>query len=445
MGICASNEKKPSAAESEAGGTDGGNPPATLHNGMEISHGGCSVKGARDQNEDAHNSYTAQHYAFSFVADGHGGARVAKVLGDAFERAMIAAIDTLEPNATPEEMVDCLREAYHLGTAAVDDMSIMDQGSTLSALLLQYGTMTCGEMLCSTPGPTVSYRVLYAATLQLGDCMVIVASEGNVLPANTLFKVDDAGDDEYEDFTHCVTHQHGWLPGGPEVTRANRMLRADSRFEGASLGAQLRAQVSEDERRYDMVLSGIPGWSDAYCVECSRTVDLPNDGGARINELLFMLHRPPQFAVWQLPSDVPLTFIICCDGFVSKSAVSSAAKIARCVADPELYVDDPGCLDGTLIVDWGIVDPAELGKGGLLTKTAEKMKGAVPDDMWLKAIDDSQRRIDNLRAEFSGGRHIHGRVPPLNSNIQAAVSMACNIPVVFGSDDNVTLEVLHVT
>merc|ERR1711907_651501 len=103
MGICASEDKKPpgpvppledapetltpleDADASTLAGT-GVRLAASSCTAADIVHAGCSVQGARDQNEDAHNScIKAEHYAFSYVADGHGGSVAAAVLGSAFE------------------------------------------------------------------------------------------------------------------------------------------------------------------------------------------------------------------------------------------------------------------------------------------------------------------------------------------------------------------------
>lgn len=270
--------------------------------------------------------------------------------------------------------------------------------------------------------------------------MVIVAdaNRGDLISADTLFKVDDAGNDEYADFESCVTHQHSWIPEGKECDRANRMLQ-EAGYLGVSIRACRRENVSEDEKRYDMVLDGIPEWSDAYAVECSRTLDLPNNGGVRLNRILTMIHRPAQYAVWALPPRIPLALIICCDGFVSKNAVPTPERIAKCVVNPEHYVRSVDCLNDTLIVCWGIVNRANIQSNeNVVKKVATWVKRAVPDKMWVKAIECSEACIQRLRSDHDGC------VPALKWDTSAAVRMACNIPVCLGSDDNVTLEVLYV-
>jgi len=353
------------------------------------------------------------------VCDGHGGADISKVLGQNFKEMLVKLLVDSPSNLRPEEMVDAMRTAYERAAKEVDSGSYSNnsQGSTLSVQLLQLSTMVC-------------------ATLQLGDCEIIVAdaATGEVVKAEVLYYIDDGevgGEQHTNEF--CQSRLH-WFGDPDELKRFNDQMNP----LGCSVRKVPRRDVMKGEERYWGEVRG----ANVEFNECARAVESMDMYPRDFQEKgLHMLQRRPEFVVWQLPRYTPLVLIVCCDGLASKSSMPDGAHTARCLVDPEAYMGSAACLDGTLVERFAV------GRKGL-PKSApewnekavdilyEVLHGMCPDRQWRRAVELSGDHIKELRDKFGG------KVPPLLENPQAAVSMTTNIPVLMMSDDNVTLTAL---
>merc|ERR1711939_637661 len=103
-----------------------------------ISTAHCTVKGAREANEDHQGTLITPSYAMSFICDGHGGGQMAQLLGQSFLEHLRELSSHLAPDVTPSQLADALRQAYWGAVHWVDESWLAQhQGSTLSAVLLQ--------------------------------------------------------------------------------------------------------------------------------------------------------------------------------------------------------------------------------------------------------------------------------------------------------------------
>jgi len=395
----------------------------------------CSIKGARPKNEDYHGSEIGEHYAFSFVCDGHGGPMTAQVLGSGFQAHLREKVDALPADASAEELVGCLRDAYHLALEEVNKaQGLGHQGSTLSALLFQYSSYRC-------------------ATLQLGDCLCIVtnAKTGKLVPARIVYAIDDAPCGETPAMENCVTRAHGWELKA-EVKRMNLSLDDTGSPMRVKASPNSKAWVGENrweanlQNSHMMYLPQEPSRSvdtlQAYVQTCAtRRAQNAAREEARV---LLNLQRDPEFVVWQLPRSIPLAMFVCCDGFYSKNALPTPEAIALCIVDPEAYVRAQGVLQNTYVAFLDQEKPPsafrdEYPEAGLLEVTRDFLLSYTNDTMWQEALIDSYAYISELRARCGG------RVPSLLDDIHSAVSFATNVPTLLASDDNVSIELLRCT
>jgi len=383
-----------------------------------------SVKGARSSNEDYHGMRIMDNYAFSFVCDGHGGATISVALGSAYMQSFLTRTSALDPDASPEVLVSTLRDTYKEAVAAVDKMGKsagVSEGSTISVMLLQVSTMRC-------------------ATLQVGDCEIYAgnAQTGELLPADVIYSVDDAEEPDIPShaFPMCQTRPHGFGDEA-EVRRYNKSLNP----HGITLRPVARTDQMKGEDRYWGKVQG----SSVEFNECARAVESMNMYPAAFaSKRLHLLQREPEFVVWQLPSDVPLALIVCCDGFGSKRAMPSAAATFRCVCDPETYMGGEQCLNDTIMKRFATKAKYYPSGSPAWAQDATEccynvLHQMCPDETWRQAVVTSWESIKAMRKSFGG------RVPTLLENPQAATSMATDLAVLLMSDDNVSCNVLVVS
>ena len=138
-----------------------------------------SVKGARDGNEDYHDSIVVNNaFVVSVMCDGHGGVQISQTLGLKFQNTLKELLEKRgNDDLSPEDMVQLLRCAYNEAVKEVDDTPLPkyqhNQGHPLKPRI---------RPLDSTSYPTGSTisAVLFSiqskicATLQLGDCEIMV-------------------------------------------------------------------------------------------------------------------------------------------------------------------------------------------------------------------------------------------------------------------------------
>lgn len=401
-----------------------------------------SVCGAREGNEDT--SGTGIHpgihpyYTYSFVCDGHGGKSVAALLGDAFDVEMAKTIRDLLPGAPADKLVQTLQACYQTAVEAVDladvhDAPLVNEGATISATLLQLDTMVC-------------------ATLTLGDSCAIAVdlSSGKLVQATVLLHIDDAVPSTTAmcaggNVVDCVTTSH-------DFTNTREMQRYQSALchgDGYSIRVKARRDALKQEHRVKAVMLNRKGVTEHQFVEPSRTVEcMRNYSEATKREGVPHLQRGAEYCVWQLPTDTDVAVCVLCDGFVSKCAIPSATALARCVCDPGRYLDGD-FLSGTVLGDW--IDrkrnwwPRDMIKPGMdawlhdpLRHTMALLRHIAPDDHWKDAIDKSFEAICQ-QAPHSDGSCCLARHP------DRAAAMIANLPVLLGSDDNVTFEAIVVT
>jgi len=335
-----------------------------------------------------------------------------------------AAVQSLHKAASPEELVATLRACFSQALTAVDTQTHGDsEGSTLSALILQLETMIC-------------------ATLQLGDCEIYAANAetGEFLAADVLLHIDDGESEgtKVPAMAKCATRTHGF-GDDLEIARYNRELVP----HGMDMYKTPRTDQMKGEDRYWGKVNG----SRVEFNECARAVEslkmYPPD---IMQDSMYMMQRRAEYLVWQLPrNDDPVALIICCDGFASKKALPAPESTVRLVCDPEAYMCDVSCLDGTIFRRFGT--KAKHGYPATSPAWSEDaveacymtLSKVAPDRDWREAVETSYQQINTLRSN-SGGR-----VPRLLENPQAATNMAANVPVLMMSDDNVTLNVLLIT
>ena len=395
---------------------------------------GYTICGARSGNEDYHNTSVWDDYALALVCDGHGGHAVARAVGEAFYLNMKESAAKLPHDATPVCLVETMRTCFHGAVESVDRTSIRDQGSTLSAALLQLQTMIC-------------------ATLQLGDGRIFAVrpSSGHIVDSPILYSIDDAlpGSERMEDPSGqakpCMSNSHDFREESEQLRYSTALHAA-----GRKLCVALRKDAAVAENRVAATViaarAGALSPVQLRFVEPSRTVEtLDTYPDWFIEQQLHLLQRRPEFLVWQLPErDVAL--FVTCDGFESKLALPSVPHIARCICDPSLYTASP-FLDGTVIGGWvqeknwwssSFVKPQDtVWAQDPVTHTKKLLHHIAPDAAWKDAIDMSYNVIKSTaKADLS--------FACLEEDAQAAITVAANLAVLLGSDDNVTVAALIV-
>jgi len=392
----------------------------------------CSIKGARLANEDASASFQSSNgFAVSFVCDGHGGRDLASFFAFQFEREMREAAERLgECDVTPVALVSSLRTAFHSAVAAVDaEASFGNQGTTLSAVLLHLKTMVM-------------------ATLQLGDGLILAAqpSTGKILEVPVLYAMDDGcaqeGTAAGATSAMCISTSHDFT-NHREMARYQKALWK----AGLDLHVQKRRDAPAAENRVRAQVTGRGRAVLHDLVEPSRAVeDLSHYPASMQDGPLIRLQREPEFVVWQLPARDAAVFVGC-DGFMSKHAIPTPARLAAMICNPGDFLSG-AFLNGTVLEGWlaskswwdaGFEKPGSEGwSGDPLRHTRRLLHHIAPDREWKEAVDDSYTRIADARAR-------HGNtIPCLLDNPHAAVSVSASIPVLLGSDDNVTLEAMVV-
>ena len=394
---------------------------ASRHYDIRIASGG--TRGARPTNQDyATTQRLGTHYVLGCVFDGHGAndddpkqPLLSTFFGEAFVTKARELGGELMGGESPVEMVEMLRMCYRCALEATDSKgSFVDQGTTLSAFLLQHKTMLC-------------------ATVTLGDSQVLVVdiASGMVLRAKMLLHSDDA----YPTTADCTG------TGDVVVTCTTRIhdftdSREVDRYQssGLFLNIQARRDAHKLEKRVKASVVGIRH----QLVEPSRTVEsLETYSPAARSAGLLELQRPTEYIVWELPTQSDVAICALCDGFVSKNALPSLDALARCICDPGRYVENGRFLDGTVLgymIDRkGILPPTEEWQDDPLSHVTKILHDLAPDQLWKDAIMAS--------SEICRRAPLHR----LADDPQRAVDVAVNLAVLFASDDNVTLEVTVVT
>jgi len=376
-----------------------------------LKAGQASVKGARSRNEDCHGLQEVQSsgYAFIYVCDGHGGPNLAKKMGECFDEYMMQAVPGLARDASPVEMIDLMREQYWKAVAGAEQER---GGTTFTAGLLQLTTMVF-------------------ASLQLGDSLVgaLDAQTGKLCDANVLLYKDDSDSQVGPAHEVAITRAHSFTDP-VEVERYRTTLKQHGGF-GLRVDKRTDCHPLEDR-----CLADVTGATNVGLPEPSRTVQCK----ASYTESVFHdLQRCPEFVVWQLPVDREVCVFAVCDGFESKLAMPSTARMAECMCDPGTYLEGDN-FHGTVFEACNVVHVDAAWKR--LT-TAEKLsqirdRTTLPDREWQDAHEYSCDALLTLLDKYKG------KLPTMSEDPQVAVEAAVNTAVVLLSDDNVTAEVLVV-
>jgi hypothetical protein len=126
-----------------------------------------------------------------------------------------------------------------------------------------------------------------------------------------------------------------------------------------------------------------------------------------------------------------------CDGFESKLALPTVAKMAECLSDPDKYLKADN-FEGTVFEACNVVTVDAAWKAMSIKDkiTTIRDRTTLPDREWQEAHEHSCNSIVQVLDENGG------RIPTLCENPQAAVTASVHTAVVLLSDDNVTAEVL---
>jgi len=370
---------------------------------------------------------------YSFVCDGHGGEKLAAWFGHVFDEEMKAAVSNLKADATAALLVQTLQACYHHALEATDRGSFLGQGTTISAALLQLGTMVC-------------------ATLALGDCRVLAVdlASAELVRAKMLIFFDEADPTATcpEGEVECITSSHDFA-NMREVHRYEAALQR----KGCSLRVRRRRDASKKEQRMEAAIVDGDVVLHQF-VEPSRTVESMGHYSPEAQRRgVPSLQRSAEYGVWQLPREKDVALCVVCDGFVSKCALPSTAALAQCVCDPGRYLKGD-FLSGTVLGGWIQKDysrkenkwwPQELVKPGMeawshdpLRHTKALLRHIAPDELWKNAIDQSFKAVSQ-QAPWSDAPC------RLIDDPEGAAAVVANMPVLLGSDDNVTLEAIVVT
>merc|ERR1711939_988240 len=269
------------------------------------------------------------------------------------------------------------------------------------------------------------------ASLQLGDSLVGACdpNKGALCDAEIILAIDDAVAEAGPAGSHTITRAHSFTDP-LEVERYRKALKP--------LGFGIRVDQRTDcHPLEDRCLADVTGISNVGLPEPSRTVQCKTSYSEQI---FHELQRSPEFVVWQLPRDREVCVFAVCDGFESKLAMPTVHRLAQCLCDPGLYLEQDN-FGGTVFEACNVVSVDGAWKK--LT-TREKIlqirdRTTLPDREWQEAHEYSCDALVRI-LEKNGGT-----IPRLREDPQQAVEAAVNTAVVLLSDDNVTAEVLVVS
>lgn len=184
----------------------------------------------------------------------------------------------------------------------------------------------------------------------------------------------------------------------------------------------------------DRCLADVTGVDNVGLPEPSRTVQ---SAGAYSMNVFHELQRHPEFVVWQLPTNAPVSVFAVCDGFESKLAMPSVDRLAQCLCSPGEYLKGDN-FDGTVFEACRVITvDANWQRLSCKEKILQiRDRTTLPDREWQEAHEYSCDKLVELLDRYGG------ELPTLQADPQSAVEAAVNLAVVLLSDDNVTAEIL---
>lgn len=224
-----------------------------------------------------------------------------------------------------------------------------------------------------------------------------------------------------------MTRSHSFTDAS-EVSRYRATLKEHG---GLGLRVDKRTDCHPLE---DRCLADVTGMANVGLPEPSRTVQCASSYS---DGIFHTLQRSPEFVVWKLPRDRPVCAFAVCDGFESKLAMPTVAKMAACLSDPDQYLRDDN-FTGTVFEACNVVSVDAAWKAMSIKEKISTIRDrtTLPDREWQEAHEHSCNSIIKVLDDNGG------RIPTLCENPQAAVTASVHTAVVLLSDDNVTAEVL---
>ena len=369
---------------------------------LPITIGKVSLQGARDNNEDYHNSGANEYYVWSIMCDGHGGTQGSNVLGKTLNAAIEQKTSEFNGKASPKNMSDLLEECYQKALVDFDTTWFEERnGTTLTAVLFQRLTNICAQ-------------------IQVGDSELTIADldTEEVIEGEVLYYKDNGNSGiKRTGNMLCETRIH-------EYNDTFEVNRYKSALGESNVTISKRLDAQKEEDRYLATLTTLSGIHNVP--EPSRTIE-KQEYSPEIDKLL----KQSEHIVWQLPKDKSIAIITYCDGFASKHAVETPSKVVRLLCNPYEYITSEELPDIFSRMLRSKIQQ-EDNNISLLESLSNSTSTFLPDDQWKGAYKHSSKSLLKLLE----------RKPKLKEQPTKALEAGAHTAVSFLSDDNVSAEVI---
>jgi hypothetical protein len=414
-----------------------------------------TLRGAREETEDAVACFSCRPWFIYAVADGHLSKERASVLPDLFCRAAGKSLGRYSPSTDHTEIVKCMLDAFACAVTATEGTQ---GGSTLTGFALHDDGVNKRYAWClalgDSPGIIVDlatggiahipmffrwdtalpYAVCMGKRMPLQDgknvrfpwCLggddgdAVLGDGGSGLNIWWDAPLPSQSNSPWEARPEAATTEIMDAWSSSEIARYRRVFGPDS------IQVVRRKKQLPSENRIIMQLDQKSLPEPTRAIE---SMEYYMRRHPRHTAELLDIQRRPIVKAWVLPDDHHVMVSACSDGVTSKRAFPSPERLATAMCDPIRYISGLNCLEGTVVAS---TFPDVLGRediSDMIRSLQHHWGSALSNEDWQRRY---RRSCEYVQAAVELSKTSRFQWKDI-------VLMIARMAVVFGSDDNVTV------